>query len=268
MQNLRCKNCNGPIDADAAFCPNCGAPVEKQAGESDSSAVLEKKIGDEFKKGVETLKKATSEGVGSVAGQMQQAYSQSGFSSVQAADKPEILLSEGEEIVRSYYCASLRFQLIRGYLTVTNKRVIFNGLGTNSRIEKEVVINSVTGVDTYYGTNIRVFNIVAGAILVLFGLMMGDSRSGTWISFVFMFVGALVIWSGIKKTFVLAIYAANSNPSSINIGMGAVSALGNGAVMSLTANPTSETDVMMKEVGAMILDIQTHGDYAIEKWKK
>ena len=102
----------------------------------------------------------------------------------------------------------------------------------------------------------------------MFGLMMGNSRSGTWISFVFMFVGALVIWSGIKKTFVLAIYAANSNPSSINIGMGAVSALGNGAVMSLAANPTSETDVMMKEVGAMILDIQTHGDYAIEKWKK
>ena len=32
--------------------------------------------------------------------------------------------------------------------------------------------------------------------------------------------------------------------------------------------PTEETDIMIRELGAMISDIQKYGDYGIEKWKK
>jgi hypothetical protein len=35
---------------------------------------------------------------------------------------------------------------------------------------------------------------------------------------------------------------------------------------SLNAEPAKDAEQMLKELGAVILDIQTMGDYGIEKW--
>jgi hypothetical protein len=37
---------------------------------------------------------------------------------------------------------------------------------------------------------------------------------------------------------------------------------------SLNAEPAEDAEEMLKELGALILDIQMLGDYGIDKWKK
>lgn len=42
---------------------------------------------------------------------------------------------------------------------------------------------------------------------------------------------------------------------------------GQGAMFAEIANPTDETEAMMNELGAIVLDLKTLGDHAISKWK-
>lgn len=68
--------------------------------------------------------------------------------------------AEGEVSVRTYYCTYYLSRLLgleaAGYLGVTNKRVIFQALGTsnagNSVIQSELPISDVSGISSYKGT--------------------------------------------------------------------------------------------------------------------
>jgi hypothetical protein len=74
--------------------------------------------------------------------------------------KDKITPAEGEVSVRTYYCTYYLSRLLGleawGYLGVTNKRVIFQALGTSnagsSVIQSELPIADVSGISSYKGT--------------------------------------------------------------------------------------------------------------------
>ena len=162
-----------------------------------------------------------------------------------------------------------------GYVNVTTRRMIFQAEGGTffrSRISKEISLDKVTGVDCYYGVNMKITQIIVGIILTIlgfyaWGISSSYIGSGRFYSFLIMILGIVLIVSGIRKSFKLTIYASECSPSPINIGEGALSLQGNAVFYAIVSEPTSDTDRMMNEVGALVHDLQTMGDMAVSKWK-
>ncbi len=182
--------------------------------------------------------------------------------------------ASGEQVVRSYHCTSLKSPSCEGFLTVTNKRVIFHGVGGSSRINQECWLDGVSGIDSYYGKNTDKGKIIRGIIVAVFGLlvlMTGANIGGTamLVGLGILAIGAYMIFNASQSCFVLEIYSSKASGKSISLGNGPAGLTGgNTALYTLTGLPTSETDKMLDEIGAMVLDLQTLGDRAIQKWKK
>ena len=125
---------------------------------------------------------------------------------------------------------------------------------------------------------------ISGAGFVIAG---GGGLAGRLVSFFFsnnenatilaglsFFFGALVtiyglfciVWYSRRPTFSLAISSKGGSDTPISIsgasGLGYVS-----AGKALTAEPAPDAELMLQELGAVILDIQTLGDMGINKWK-
>lgn len=178
----------------------------------------------------------------------------------------KLILAEKEEIVRQYRCCSVKRPRLVGNLTVTNKRVIYHGSAVASRIDMEVSLDSVSGLQCYYGTNVSILGIILGAIAAISGFtMMGNSF---FAGLIVALLGGYIIYRSVRKSFSLAIYSSKANGSPISVGLGPLNLIGSGALHTLTCSPTAETDRMLNELGALIQDLQTLGDHAIQKWRR
>jgi hypothetical protein len=83
------------------------------------------------------------------------------------------VLSENEQIVRAYKCTKLRrlfAKPITGYLSVTNKRIVYHSEGKSITGKNEVIsempLEDIAGISTFYGTS---FNIL---LFVIFGVVL------------------------------------------------------------------------------------------------
>lgn len=160
-----------------------------------------------------------------------------------------IVLSENEQLVRQYHCSSVKQPRCEGYLSVTTRRMIFQAEGGTffrSRISKEISLDKVTGVDCYYGVNMKITQIIVGVILTILGFYAWGINSsyigsGRFYSFLIMILGIVLIVSGIRKSFKLTIYASECSPSPINIGEGALSLQGNAVFYAIVSEPTTES---------------------------
>ena len=184
----------------------------------------------------------------------------------------DMRLAENEKIVRQYQCTNIKHPRAAGYLVVTNKRMIFQGKGTSSRVVKEVVLDSVSGLDCFYGMNIQLPLLILGALFALGGFylmnMANQLHTGGGKFLLLVLLGALFIYLSLQKCFFLSVFSSKATGSPICIGGRPQNMLGNGALYSLTSRPTPDTDRMLNELGALVQDLQTLGDHAIEKWNK
>ena len=110
-----------------------------------------------------------------------------------------------------------------------------------------------------------------GSLLNNFSLFGGGRRSGGWEIILAIFVALYAIlcafWYARRPTFSLEINSKGGASTPINIS--SISGLLNiSAGKSLNAEPAEDAENMLKELGALILDIQMLGDYGIDKWKK
>ena len=238
-----CEKCGSRIPDGATNCPACGAPV-------------------------------------AVPQQNQASYNQQNGSSrahqnipsgqpAAASRTDSLVLAENEQVVRQYQCSNVKHPRCVGYLTVTNKRILFQGRAATSRISKEVALDSVSGLDCYYGLNIKIWGIILGALVALFGLFMMTSGENMGLKgLIGIVLGVLIIIGSLQKSFFLSIFSSKASGAPISLGSGARSLIGNGALYSLVSEPTNDTDRMLNELGALVQDLQALGDHAIEKWKK
>lgn len=259
--------------------------------------------------------------------------------------------ADGEQSVRTYCCTYYKSKFLgiqtNGYLGVTNKRVIYQAVGSStgekSVIQSEVPIADVSGLTSFKGIYFSLLHLLgvilltgiiisilipvigfmavllesytafqvitwlivaaglAGSFLVpvksiwrpvlagvavaglvalgggqlisnfsLLGLIGGGRSSGGWqlilalLAAVYAFMCAF--WYARRPTFALEINSKGgaSTPISISSVSGILSISAN---KSLNAEPAQDAETMLKELGALILDIQMLGDYGIDKWK-
>jgi hypothetical protein len=274
FQNIRegkhmpfCSECGAQMSADATICPSCGAVNENVASKSKPSgatrssssvsAAASSVAGAAFgaaasaKNAAENFKNASEEAYQRTVSQRNQSRN--------------VVLSDGEQIVKSYCCAKMVHPKCDGYLTVTNKRILFEGRGGASRVTQEAWIEGVSGINAFYGWDIQVLRLILGIIAVIAGFVV--FRSSKPAAIALLVIGGLLIYSALLKCFKMEIHTGNFTASGISLGSSPTSALGNGALYTLTGRPTEDTDCMMNELGAMVKDLQTMGDLAIQKWQ-
>lgn len=191
---------------------------------------------------------------------------------IYSRQKKSFNLSEKEVEVRTYHCTTLEKPKAEGYVTVTNKRVIYHGHGHSSFMHSEVHMDKITGVRNYFGLGYNKKKIMNGIILILISIwlfVLGQDFDGSRVAgFITLIIAVILLLKSKEVSYNFAIAAEGGNSSAVQIGyMANASELtGQGAGISINAAPTKETKEMMRELGAIILDFQSLGDQAIKKW--
>lgn len=111
-----------------------------------------------------------------------------------------------------------------------------------------------------------------GSSSSLFGSVLGFGRGTDWIALLSipMAIYALVcfFWYARRPTFSLSVSSRGGSSTPINIsGATGIGILDAAAGKALTAEPAEEADKLLKELGAVVLDVQTLGDLGVSKWK-
>lgn len=135
-----CPNCGTDNDDAYQFCMSCGKPLTTQAPQTPNQQPSNDKSSQ-----------PTRQPARPSAGE---------YSRKKDLLKSNITPADGEVSVRTYYCTYYKSRLLAmeasGYIGVTNKRVIFQALGSSnagsSVIQSEVPIADVSGISSYKGT--------------------------------------------------------------------------------------------------------------------
>lgn len=246
-----CGKCGSRIDDGSTVCPVCGASQEVQGGMPVKEIISER-------------------------------YSKSREAAVRSASRIPVnfKLAQGEEVVKKYNCALFKdesitgpkFEELRGCLYVTNKRVVIESNASNTRLMKEVKIDRISGLDSYYGVmavkrkNNKGFGVLAAGVGVTILGMVMSSGGVSMIGILAACVGLYMLYPKTARCFYLNIYSADTS-GCISFGNFARDSSGVDALFQIMTQPTSETDGMLNELGALILDLQTLGDNAVSRWR-
>ena len=245
-----CDQCGHQLPDGVECCPNCGKMMTDLGAEDMEKEFVYEQTDRQTDTRTGNRYHSTSKGLGG------------------------LVLSENEELVRQYHCSSVLQPKCEGYLSVTTKRMIFQAEGGSfikSRIAKEVSLDKVTGIDCYYGTNMKISQIIWGIVLLFLGIILGSifrGHGGGFWAVLFWVIGIILIVLGFRKSFKVTVYASECSPSPITVGLGAITLQGNAAFYATVSAPTKDTDRMMNELGALVHDMRTMGDMAIAKWKE
>lgn len=203
-----------------------------------------------------------------------------------------IILADGETVVREYEATYMENPRKEGYLIATNRRLIFcgeaKGMAGSSMIVKDVKIEHVTGIHAFIsgGKNLRqIIGIIFLAILfiilgqVVSDLYLPELTTLFYTGLIFPGFMAYKLINNPLKTSMLSmvVMADNQTPSSVSVTAAAsgnfISSLlsrpgfdGSHAALSVAAGPGRDTVEMIKELGALVLDIQAQGEYAVKRW--
>ncbi|MEI7847100.1 MAG: zinc ribbon domain-containing protein [Chloroflexota bacterium] len=184
---MNCPNCNFGNDEGYKFCQKCGSKL--------TPVQTEKTNADMFSGFSTDINEPDVETAGHPPAQKPPAYKKN-KSAIKDLLKNNISPAEGELTVMSYHCTYYKSRLLgleaSGYLGVTNKRVIFQALGTSnagsSIIQSEVPIADVSGISSYKGTffsfghmlsALALSTVVASLVSVLLLAVGGGSQSGS-----------------------------------------------------------------------------------------
>jgi hypothetical protein len=194
---------------------------------------------------------------------------------------------EGEVSVKSYQCTEFvsRFFGInaKGYLEVTNKRLLFQAIGMNrsgwSAIHKEVAIGEVSDIKIYKGSTFRIPLFLIG--LILSSLLGAIFSKGIDAVLQLQTVGNLIgigifgyggymfyLWSK-KEAFSLIVNTKGGTGNVVYLASISPFSSGNSAASKalIYTKPGADSEILLREIGAVIHDVQTLGDFAVEKWK-
>lgn len=194
---------------------------------------------------------------------------------------------EGEVSIKSYQCTQFNSRVFglkaNGFLEVTNKRLLFQALGKGmngySVIHSEVAISDVSEIKIYKGNSFNILMLIIGIILSIgvaalvktfLSFAMDSGGVGSFLALL-IFAGG-VYWFYInskKEAFSLVINSKGGSGNVVYIaGLSPFGGSNSVASKALEALPAQDSELVFKEIGAVVLDIQNIGENAIEKWKK
>lgn len=183
--------------------------------------------------------------------------------------KKVFTLSEGEVEVKTYYCTTLEKPFAQGYICVTNKRVIYYAFGESSKLFEEVYIDKISGINSYYGMGrVTRYLQISGISIVLSLIFRQISESLSTVSILVSLFFLCKYFFDKSIVYYFNVLSEASKSAGISIGLYGEQLTGQGAAISSKSIPTNQTHIMMKELGAMILDLKNLGDHAVDLWKE
>lgn len=200
-------------------------------------------------------------------------------------DPHNLVLADNERVVRAYEASYLERPKATGYLVATNRRLVFvgesSGVLGESVMHREIDITHVTGLFAYYDSGKSFGVLVVAAILSLVFFILGHVSSLLFLGLLwpaFLVYRFFTNAHGRNAQMQVAIMASGSDASPIAFGevqqgdflrriMSFFGAGGGNAWMSLIAGPGRDATALVRELGALVLDIQSLGDHALEKWQ-
>jgi hypothetical protein len=208
-----------------------------------------------------------------------------------------IVLAEGEHVWREYAVTRLkRRDQGTGTLYVTDSRIIFlararaDRTSRASTVIQQTKVDHVTGLSVHVSRTVNMFLAVVTAFLAL--VLLFTLLRGMWTSFIVLLAltagaGYLLVRGVHRRGFVaVVIHSGSSQASPIEFGeendtrsVGPVrSTLRTfiGSLLGLLGAPTAfdvmygvpaeDAERVVSELGALIIDLQTKGSLAAERW--
>lgn len=236
-----CKRCGNPVEPEDIFCGECGMPLSRMP---EDGGVQEPSQPDSLD---------------------YQAYEPEEVPEMpeeipEEPVKQDFELAEGEEIVRSYRCCAFEFPNQEGVLTVTTQRVIFYSSGEKTGIIRELPLAAAAGVRVLEGSCIAWgkalggFAAVAAGLSILFAGI--DTASSALLFLAGVVPGAVLMYMGLRPRFALEIASRWGAPLQVGLSGG-----------DMMVRPGDEGTQMVRELGALIQDLQALGGDALEKWE-
>lgn len=255
----RCHVCGTELEDDAMFCTVCGARYEDVVGKGKDSD-LQQTMKAAGEKAGEFAKK-TGESISAAAGAAKEKYQQR----VASMDECFVRLTDGEVVIRNYSCSRVGLILrMNGYLMVTNKRLVFYGSSLTSKILQEIPIETTGAITAFRGIK---FNLIILAIsLSLFSLGFYIPSWGRYTGYkILAFIAAIIVFIlSIRPTLLLSIKSTAASGDGIIFGM-FNNLFSAGSILS--GRDGKDTDEMMRDLGAIVMDLKQKGDLAVEDWK-
>lgn len=187
---------------------------------------------------------------------------------VEKTDHSIVTLSHNEQEIKTYHVTTLD-RKTNGYITVTNKRVIYHAYGKKSKTLSEVQMDKIGGVSTYFGKGFHIIMTIIAIIVFLLALGMSNATDGGSVFFGGL-IAAIILYFAYQHTYYIGIFADGTTTSPISVGSkaGSRKLTSQGAAIVVNGRVTKEGLSMMTEIGAIILDFKNLGDHAIERWVK
>lgn len=254
-----CQNCGKVYSDDASFCEDCGAQLVSQGAQSGGGSQTFQNLADKGVDALKTMGKTVQEGVNQTKkyiNEVNESRSQ-GF----------IKLTDSEVVIRNYHVVTVLFPSMNGYLMVTNKRLCFYGQAYGSKIYQETPIDSVGSLDTFYGFRFYISRIIIGIVLfVIYGYLQSTmGRFTPGVLNLLWLIGLACIALSFHRSLVITVKSNKANGAGIEYG--SLKTFGAGAML-FSGRSAEDTDRMISELGALVLDLQQEGDLAVEKWVK
>jgi hypothetical protein len=183
----------------------------------------------------------------------------------------DLTLADGEVELKTYHCSEWRapwYRLPRddfkGYLTVTNRRIVYRSIGANVRSVREIPIEFYRGFECCYGHGWNVIEILAGLLVSLSGIGLLFFNILAVPLAVFL-AGVVLILMSHRRTMVLRIHSDKS-VSPIALARLSNYVYMSGHDTSDPGVPVEQTDTLMMEFGALVEDARDVGIEAAERW--
>ena len=246
-------SCGSPLVAGEKFCVRCGLPASSGASYQPAAS------GTSYDSGRHQPISPSqgSEVFNDAVGNAKMAYE------ISLSQPPLPALSEGEQVVRSYHCIKkgLIFQA-NGYLTATNRRILFQGHSMFTKANTEVPLDAVSVINS----GVVKFSFLH--ILIALSFFVSTyiyGRDVAWMGIGLFFAGVVFIVLAFWPRCSLSIKVSNnSGPPPVLLN----ALLRNKSSFELKGRPGRDTFIMMRELGAMIIDLQKLGDLGVRKWTK
>ena len=186
-----------------------------------------------------------------------------------------VALSEGESIVKTYHCITVNNGENEGYFTVTDRRVVLIEVSSRNRDcrKTEMPLDAVGGIDYQYRPASNTGKLIAAvlffvACVACAVIPFAVAFPQVWVRYVlwggaglFFALGVLLACLRSTSLFVIRIYA--HYPMTEFMGFSSTAKVREERFL---IKPAADCQVMLREFGALILDIRQFGASVREKY--
>ena len=182
-----------------------------------------------------------------------------------------VRLAEEECVVKEYRATTRRtwWSKADGYLVVTNRRILFVGEGHTkvgrSILIREVQLPDVSGVSSYYDNRLSIAYLMWAASVGVMIIELARIHIGY---ILLSILPAWLVWKAVRKTIMLIIHSRSMDQSPVALVPAQSRFLFIRAERAVMGMPGPDTELLVSEIGALILDLQTRGNLAVEAWRR